>query len=54
MEEITGYSHNELMQLNVEDLYVFREERLKHVNDALRCVPAKVKEIGFKKKTGVK
>ena len=52
MEEITGYSHNELMQLNVEDLYVFREERLKHVNDALRCVPAKVKEIRFKKKDG--
>ena len=52
MEEITGYSHNELMQLNVEDLYVFREERLKHVNDALRNVPAKVKEIRFKKKDG--
>jgi len=52
MEEITGYSRKELMQLNVEDLYAFREERLKHVNDALGGVPAKVQEIRFKKKDG--
>jgi PAS domain S-box-containing protein len=52
MEEITGYSRGELLQINVEDLYVHTEERTEHIKEVLSGVPTKAREFRFKKKDG--
>ena len=52
MEKITGYSREELLQMNVADLYVHPEERTKHIKEVLSGMPAKAREVCFKKKDG--
>ena len=52
MEEITGYSREELLQMNVADLYVHPEERAEHVMEVLSGKTTKPREIRFKKKDG--
>ena len=52
MEEITGYSREELLQMNVEDLYVHPEQRTEHIKEVLSGMPAKAREVRFKKKDG--
>ena len=52
VEEITGYSREELLQMNVEDLYVHPEERTEHIKEVLSGMPVKAREVRFKKKDG--
>ena len=52
MEAITGYSREELLELEVTDLYVHPEERAEHIKEVLSGIPAKSWEVHFKKKDG--
>jgi len=52
VEEITGYSREELLQMNVEALYVHPEERTEHIKEVLSGMPVKAREVRFKKKDG--
>jgi PAS domain S-box-containing protein len=52
LEKITGYSREELLQMNVEDLYVHPEERIEHIKEVLSGMPTKAREVRFKKKDG--
>jgi PAS domain S-box-containing protein len=52
MEEITGYSREELLQLDVAELYVHPEERADIVKEVLSGMPVKPREVHFKKKDG--
>ena len=52
MEAITGYSREELLKMDVTDLYVHPEERAEHVKKALSGVPTTSWEVRYKKKDG--
>jgi PAS domain S-box-containing protein len=52
MEAITGYSHEELLRIDIEDLYVSPEERSEHIRETLLGSTAKTREVKFKKKDG--
>jgi PAS domain S-box-containing protein len=52
MEEITGYSREELLRINVAELYVHPEERADMVKEVLSGIPTKPREVRFKKKDG--
>ena len=52
MEEITGYSREDLLKMNVEDLYVHPEERAEHIKEVLSGVPTQAWEVHFRKKDG--
>ena len=54
MEAITGYSREELLKLEVTDLYVHPEERAEHIKEVLSGIPAKSREVILRKKTGLK
>ena len=52
LEEITGYSREELLQMNVDDLYVHPEERAEHIKEVLSGTQTKAREVRFRKKDG--
>ena len=52
MEAITGYSREELLKMDVSDLYAHPEERADHVKKVLSGVPTTSWEVRFKKKDG--
>jgi PAS domain S-box-containing protein len=52
VEAITGYSREELLQMNVADLYVHPEERVEHVREVLSGISTKPWEVRFKRKDG--
>jgi len=52
MEEITGYSREELLSMNVSDLYVRPEEREAVLEEMATAVGKATKELNFRKKDG--
>ena len=54
MEEITGYSKEELLQMNVCDLYVHPEEREAALEEITSAIGKVTKELNFRKKDGTK
>jgi PAS domain S-box-containing protein len=52
MEEITGYSREDLLKMNIEDLYVHPEERVEHIRGVLSGMATQAREVRFKKKDG--
>ncbi len=52
MEEITGYSREELLQMNVHDLYVYPEEREAILEKIASATGKATKELRFRKKDG--
>ena len=52
MERITGYSREELLKMNVADLYLHPEERMTIVGRVLAGGPPRPNEVFFKKKDG--
>jgi PAS domain S-box-containing protein len=52
MEQITGYSREELMQMNVEDLYANGEERKQVISRVLASEGLVSNELHFRKKDG--
>ena len=52
MEDITGYSREELLQMNVADLYVHPKERAAVLKEMASGVVKKPRELLFKKKDG--
>ena len=52
MEEITGYSREELLSMNVSDLYVRPEEREIVVQEVATPTGKTTKELNFRKKDG--
>lgn len=54
MEELTGYSRKELLQMNVSDLYLYPEEREAVLEEAASATGKATKEIYFRKKSGAK
>ena len=52
MEEITGYSREDLLKMNIEHLYLHPEERAKHIKEVLSGMPTRAREVRFKKKDG--
>ena len=52
IEDITGYSREELLQMNVADLYVHPEERAAVLKEMASGVVKKPRELLFKKKDG--
>jgi len=54
MEELTGYSRKELLQMNVSDLYLYPEEREAVLEEAASATVKVTQEISLKKKSGVK
>ncbi|MDY7018719.1 MAG: PAS domain-containing sensor histidine kinase, partial [Chloroflexota bacterium] len=54
MEEITGYSREELLQMNVSDLYANPRERDIVLEEATSARKKVIKELCFRKKDGAK
>jgi len=52
MEEITGYSRDELLSMNVSDLYVRPEEREEVLKEIESAKGKTTKELNFRKKDG--
>ena len=52
MEEITSYSKEELLQMNVSDLYVHPEERAAFLAEIALAIGRVTKELNFKKEDG--
>jgi len=52
MEEITGYSREELLQMNVSDLYVHPEQRKAVLEEIGSATGKATKELRFRKKNG--
>ena len=52
MEEITGYSREELLQMNVSDLYVHPEEREAVLEKIASATGKTTRELRFRKKDG--
>ncbi len=52
MEEITGYSKEELLQMEVIDLYLHPEEREGFLAEIALAIGKVTKELNFKKKDG--
>ena len=52
MEEITGYSREELLQMNVSDLYVHPEERETVLKEIASTIGKTGRELRFRKKDG--
>ena len=50
MEEITGYSREELLQMNVSDLYVYPEKREAVLEEIAPAMGKTTKELRFRKK----
>lgn len=54
MEKITGYSKEELLQMNVSDLYVYPEEREGVLEEVASTIGKVTKGLNFRKKDGTK
>ncbi|MFW6112590.1 MAG: PAS domain S-box protein, partial [Chloroflexota bacterium] len=52
MEEITGYSREELLQMNVSDLYVYPEQREHDLEQTAGTDGKTTRELEFRKKDG--
>jgi len=52
MEEITGYSREELLKINVSDLYAYPEEREAILEEVASARGKATKELRFRKKDG--
>jgi PAS domain S-box-containing protein len=52
MEKITGYSREELLRMNVSDLYVYPEERALILEEVASDVGRTARELRFRKKDG--
>ena len=52
MEEIVGYSREELLQMNVSDLYVYPEQRESVLEEIALAKGKTTKELRFRKKDG--
>jgi len=52
MEEITGYSNEELLRMNVSDLYVYPEEREAVLNELASATGKVRRELHLRKKDG--
>ncbi len=52
MEEITGYSREELLRMDVSNLYTYPEERGKFIGEVVRVKGKMTPELMFKKKDG--
>ena len=54
MEKITGYTKDELLKMDVSDLYVYPEERESVLKDMSKAKEKVTRELNFKKKDGTK
>jgi PAS domain S-box-containing protein len=54
LEELTGYSRKELLQMNVSDLYLYPEEREAVLEEAVSAIGKATQERYFRKKDGAK
>jgi two-component system cell cycle sensor histidine kinase/response regulator CckA len=52
MERITGYSREELLHMDVSDLYLWSEERQRVIEDIVSTIGVPTRELHFKKKDG--
>jgi len=52
MEEVTGYSRDELLKMNVTDLYVYPEERASVMKAAARGTGKVTRELNLRRKDG--
>jgi len=52
LEEITGYSREELLQMNVSDLYVYPEKRAAVLEEIASALEKTTKELHFREKDG--
>ncbi len=54
MEKVTGYSREELLQMNVSDLYVYPAERESVLKEMASVAEKTTRELHFRKKDGTK